>query len=306
MRINRGILYGIGAYTLWGLLPIYWKALKSVPPIEILANRMVWSMVFVALLLVIRQHWRWLRPALRNPRTVLTYVATATLLSINWFTYIWAVNAGFIVETSLGYFINPLLNVVLGVFFLKERLRLGQFLALSLAAGGVAYLTFSYGAFPWIALTLAVTFGFYGLIRKTGPLQSTEGLALETATMFLPALVYLFYLNLGGNGAIGHADTRTLLLLAGTGVVTGVPLLLFGAAAKHITMTNLGLLQYIAPTLQFLLGVLVYKEPFVRDQMIGFGFIWMALIVYTVEGVRYARRKGEPSAVLQESPVPLD
>jgi chloramphenicol-sensitive protein RarD len=306
MRINRGILYGIGAYTLWGLLPIYWKALKSVPALEILANRMVWSLVFVAFLLVVRQHWRWLRPAIRSSRTVFTYVATATLLSINWFTYIWAVNAGFIVETSLGYFINPLLNVLLGVLFLNERLRPAQFLALSLAAGGVAYLTFSYGAFPWIALTLAVTFGFYGLIRKTGPLQSTEGLTLETVTMFLPALAYLVYLNANGSGALGHADLRTLLLLAGTGVVTGVPLLLFGAAAKRITMTNLGLLQYIAPTLQFLLGVLVYKEPFVRDQMIGFGFIWLALVVYTIEGLRYTRRKSRPPAALQEAPVPLD
>ena len=160
MKINRGILYGIGAYALWGLLPIYWKALQQVPALEILANRMVWSLLFVVALLAFMRHWAWLRPALHNRRVILTYFATASLLAINWFTYIWGVNAGYIIETSLGYFINPLFNVLLGVLFLNERLRIGQVLALSLAVGGVTYLTAVYGAFPWIAITLAVTYGF--------------------------------------------------------------------------------------------------------------------------------------------------
>lgn len=305
MKINRGILYGIGAYTLWGLLPIYWKALQQVPAIEILANRMVWSLLFVVALLAIKHHWRWLHPALHNRRILLTYFATATLLAVNWFTYIWGVNAGYIIETSLGYFINPLINVLLGVLFLRERLRIGQFLALSLAAGGVAYLTISYGAFPWIAITLALTFGFYALLRKTGPLDSSEGMALETAVYFIPAVLFLLFMNVDGQGAFAGGDPRTTLLLAGAGIATGVPLLLFGAAAKRITMTNLGLLQYIAPTLQFLLGVFVYNESFARDQMIGFSFIWLALIVYSMEGIHHNRGKPEP-VTLSETSVAVE
>ncbi len=305
MKVNRGILYGIGAYSLWGLLPIYWKALQSVPATDILANRVVWSLVFVVLLLTFRRNWDWLQPALGNPRIILTYVATTCLLAVNWFTYIWAVNAGFIVETSLGYFINPLFNVLLGMLFLKERLRIGQLLALSLALGGVLYLTFGYGSFPWISIVLAVTFGFYGLIRKTAPLESTEALALETAALFIPAFAYLLYLNVNGTGTFGNSDLATNLLLIGTGVVTGVPLLLFGAAAKRITLTNLGLLQYIAPTLQFLLGVLVYNESFGRDQLIGFGFIWLALLVYTIEGLRHVRKRSK-SPPFNESPAAID
>jgi len=305
MKINRGILYGIGAYTFWGLLPIYWKALQQVPAPEILANRMVWSLIFVAALLFVRRHWSWLRPALHNRRVLLTYFATSTLLAINWFTYIWAVNAGYIIETSLGYFINPLVNVLLGVLFLRERLRIAQVLALSLAAGGVVYLTVIYGAFPWIAITLALTFGFYGLLRKTGSLDSTEGLSLETALYFIPALSYLLFLNANGSGSFANSDPRTTLLLAGTGVVTGVPLLLFGAAARRITMTNLGLLQYIAPTMQFLLGVFVYNEAFSRVQLIGFVFIWLALIVYSIEGLRHNRGR-VTTAAINETPVALD
>lgn len=305
MKINRGILYGIGAYTIWGFLPIYWKALQQIPAMEILANRMVWSLLFVVTLLVIRRHWSWLRPALRNRRILVTYFGTASLLAVNWFTYIWAVNAGFVIETSLGYFINPLLNVLLGMLFLRERLRLGQILALCLAAGGVVYLTFVYGTFPWIAIILALTFGFYGLLRKTGPLQSTEGLTMETAVYFIPALAYLLFLNIQGSGSFASSDPRTTFLLAGTGVVTGVPLLLFGAAAKRITMTNLGLLQYIAPTMQFLLGVFLYQESFTEDRLIGFSLIWLALIVYSIEGLRYNRIKVDPST-LHKKPVASD
>ncbi|MFN2103926.1 MAG: EamA family transporter RarD [Candidatus Promineifilaceae bacterium] len=305
MKISRGTLYGIGAYTLWGLLPIYWKALKTVPAPEILANRMVWTLVFVAALLTFRRHWRWLRPSLHERRLILTYLATATLLAVNWLTYIWAVNAGYIIETSLGYFINPLINVLLGLLFLHERLRGAQMVALLLAAGGVLYLTAVYGSFPWIAITLALSFGFYGLLRKTGSLDSTEGLTFETAVYFIPALAYLLVLNANGTGSFAGGDPRITLLLVGTGLVTGIPLLLFGAAAKRITLTNLGLLQYIAPTMQFLLGLFVYDEPFNRSQLLGFVFIWLALIIYTLEGVRHSRYKNG-AAKLKDVPAAVD
>lgn len=289
--MNKGILYGIGAYTIWGLLPIYWKTIKHVPPGEILANRMVWSLVFVLVLLAVKQRWDWVRPALHSRRILLTFTTTAVILSINWFTYIWAVNSGFIVETSLGYFINPLVNVLLGVLFLKESLRRGQLAAIGLAVVGVSYLTLSYGAFPWIALTLAFTFGFYGLLRKTAPLPSTEGLALETAVLFVPALSYLIWLALQGRSAFDAGDPLTDVLLVLTGIATGLPLLLFGVAARRITLTNLGLLQYLAPTLQFMIGVYIYHEPFTRNRLIGFGIIWLALFIYTAESLLRSRRR---------------
>ncbi len=295
--MNRGFLYGIAAYVIWGFLPLYWKALQEVPAGEILANRIVWSFVFVMLLLALRGNWRWLRPALKQRRVLLTFTATALLLGINWFTYIWAVNAGFVIETSLGYFINPLVNVLLGFVFLHERLRKGQLAAITLAVAGVLYLTFSYGAFPWIALTLAFTFGFYGLLRKTAPLGSSEGFALETAVLFLPALGVMGYLNQIGRGSFAQGSWQTSLLLMGVGVITAVPLLLFAAAARRITLTNIGLLQYIAPTIQFLLGVYVFDEPFGPERLVGFILIWTALIIYSLESIWMSRLKKTAPAV---------
>ncbi len=294
--MNRGILYGIAAYTLWGFLPLYWKALQDVPAGEILANRIVWSFVFVVLLLTYKRNWRWLAPALKQRRIIVTFTATGLLLAINWFIYIWAVNAGYVIETSLGYFINPLVNVLLGVVFLRERLRRGQMAALALAVAGVVYLTLSYGAFPWIALTLAFTFSIYGLLRKTAPLAATEGVTLETAVLFLPAAATMLYLTRIGSGSFGQGDPQTTLLLLGVGVITAVPLLFFGAAARRITLTNLGLLQYIAPTLQFLLGVYVFGEAFGKEQLVGFGLIWMALIIYSFESIWVSHRKGPDPA----------
>ena len=283
--MNKGAVYAAGAYIIWGLLPLYWRALHAVPAGQILANRIVWSVVFVGLVLTARRNWDWLRGALRRPRVVLTFALSGTLLGINWFIYIWAVNAGFIVETSLGYFINPLVNVLLGYLILKERLRPAQWLALSVALAGVLYLAFSYGAFPWIALSLAFSFGAYGLIRKTAVLNSAEGLFLETALLSLPALAFLLLVQARGETAFGYSGTTTTLLLMGTGIVTSVPLLLFAAGARRITMTTLGLLQYIAPTMQFLIGVLVYNEAFGPDRVVGFSLIWLALILYTAESL---------------------
>jgi chloramphenicol-sensitive protein RarD len=295
--MNKGILYAAGAYVIWGLLPLYWKSLHGVPAGQILAHRIVWSLVFVGLMLTLRRHWDWLGGALRRPRVVLTFALSGSLLAGNWFIYIWAVNAGFIVETSLGYFINPLVNVLLGYLVLKERLRPAQWLALSIALAGVLYLTFSYGAFPWIALSLAFSFAIYGLIRKTAALNSAEGLFLETAVLFLPALGFLLLMETDGQGAFGHAGRATTLLLAGAGIVTSVPLLLFATAARRITLTTLGLLQYIAPTLQFLIGVLIYHEPFGPARLVGFGLIWLALILYTAETlIMYRRQATMPSA----------
>ncbi len=242
------------------------------------------------ILLAVRRHWAWLRPALTNRRTLLTYLISAVLLTINWFTYIWAVNAGFIIESSLGYFITPLVNVLLGVVLLGESLRRGQLLAIVIAVAGVAYLTISYGAFPWIALTLAFSFGFYGLMRKKAPLDSTEGLTMETLILFLPAFGYLLMLQANGTAAFAHSAITITVMLALTGLVTGLPLLLFGAAARRITLTNLGLLQYLAPTLQFLIGIYLYNEPFTRTRLIGFGIIWIALIVYSAESLINSRK----------------
>ncbi len=225
---------------------------------------------------------------------LLTFALSGSLLAINWFTYIWGVNAGHVVETSLGYFINPLVNVLLGYLFLKERLRPAQWLALAVAVSGVLYLTFSYGAFPWIALTLAFSFGVYGLIRKTAPLNSAEGLFLETAIIFLPAFGFLLWQETRGVGGFGHISPTTTLLLIGAGAVTSIPLILFAAGARRITLTTLGLLQYIAPTMQFLIGVLIYGEPFGAGRVVGFGLIWLALLLYTAESVIARRRTPLP------------
>lgn len=289
--MRKGIIYGIAAYFMWGVFPIYWKLLKGVLPLEILLHRMLWSLVFVVLILAVRKDWAWLEVLRRRPRYALLFLASGALLSFNWFIFIWSVNSGFIVEASLGYFINPLINVAFGVIFLKERLRPGQLIAIFIAALGVAYLTVNYGAFPWIALSLACTFALYGLLRKIAPLESLEGLTVETAFMLAPALVAVYYLNATGQAVFlhGHAIESSLLALAGP--VTAIPLLMFSASARRITLIALGLLQYIAPTLQFLVGVLIYHEPFSHVRFIGFCIIWIALAVYTGESLLYARRR---------------
>ncbi|MCU0486932.1 MAG: EamA family transporter RarD [Anaerolineales bacterium] len=289
--MRRGILAGIGAYLMWGLFPLYWKQLSDVPALEILAHRMTWSLVFMVLILAIGRDWAWLKPAIQDRRVLLIYLAAAALLSVNWFTYIWAVNAGFVVESSLGYFINPLVSTLFGVIFLKEHLRRGQLLAVALAFAGVLYLTVSYGSLPWIALVLSTTFATYGLIKKTAPLGSVHGFTLETIALFLPALGYLLLLASQGTGAFGNSDPQTTMLLALAGPVTSIPLLLFGLAARSIPLSMVGFLQYIAPTLQFLLGVLVYQEPFPPARLVGFSIIWAALAIYTLESILFNRRR---------------
>jgi chloramphenicol-sensitive protein RarD len=288
--MKKGILYAVGAYTIWGLLPVYWKALQNIPSLELAAHRMTWSLVFVVGVLAFRGGWRWLKPALKNNRIRLTFLATGLLIGTNWSIYIWAVNAGFIVETSLGYFINPLVSVMLGVIFFRERLRLGQSLAIGIAVAGVLYLTISYGALPWIALSLALTFGFYGLLKKTTALDALNGLSLEMTVVFWPALTYLLYRESAGVGALGQANLLTILLLAGSGALTAIPLLLFSKAVQKIPLSTVGLLFYMAPTMQFLIGVLIYGEPFTQARMIGFSLVWTALLLYSVEGIIVRRR----------------
>jgi chloramphenicol-sensitive protein RarD len=228
--------------------------------------------------------------AISTPRTMSIYIVAAALLSCNWLVYVWGVNTGNVVETSLGYFINPLVSVALGVLFLGEKFRPLQWVPVGLAAVGVGYMTVQVGALPWIALTLAFSFGLYGLMKKVTPLAALEGLTVETAILFLPAVGYLLYLENQGVGSFGHTGWVGSLLLAAAGIVTSLPLLLFASATRRIPLSMIGLLQYIAPTCQFLLGVLVFQEPFSSERVIGFSIIWVALLIFSLEGISHRRR----------------
>ncbi len=291
--MNKGILNGIAAYALWGFFPIYWKLLHHVPALQLLGHRIGWSFLLLLGVILITNQWDDFRSTL-NGRAFRIYLIAALLIGVNWLTYVWAVNAGFIVETSLGYFINPLLSVLMGVLFLRERLRTAQWVPVTLAALGVIYLTFAYGRPPWIALMLAFTFGFYGLVKKLAPLGSLYGLTLETGILFLPALAYLGILQVNNTAAFLHTGMTSDLLLVGAGLVTTVPLLMFASAAKQIPLTMIGVLQYLAPTIQFLLGVFVYKEAFDQSRLIGFGLVWLALLIFWVENYLANRMPVEP------------
>jgi len=283
--MNSGLLYAAAAYTVWGLFPMYFKAVQSVPPLQILMHRVVWSLIFLAIVLTARHHWGWLGRALRDRKILGGFALSALLLSLNWFVYIWAVNQGRVVDASLGYFITPLVNVMLGFVLLGERLRPIQWSAVGLAAAGVAWLAWQSGGLPWVALLLAATFGAYGLLRKTARLGAMEGLTLETLLMLPAAGVYLAWQSSAGNNAFSGAPLSTQLLLAAAGPITAIPLLMFAAGARRIPMSLLGLLQYIAPSLQFLLGVALYHEPFSGARLAGFALIWGGLAVYSLEGL---------------------
>ena len=293
--MQNGIGYALGAYVLWGLFPIYWKWLHQVSPLQVIGHRIGWSFILLMIVILVSGQWTKFRSTLTR-RVLGIYLIAGILLSLNWLIYVWGVNNEHVVESSLGYFINPLLSVLLGLIFLKERLRPMQWVPVALAASGVIYLTWTYGSLPWIALSLAFTFGFYGLVKKLSPLGSLYGLTLETGLVFLPALGYLIFVEANGQGAFGHIGVVPDLLMIGTGVVTTIPLLMFASAAKRIPLTMVGIMQYIAPTLQFLIGVLIYKEPFSSTSLIGFSMVWIALIVFWVESV-YAHR--EKKAVIE-------
>jgi chloramphenicol-sensitive protein RarD len=299
---RSGMWVAIASFVLWGLMPLYWHLLKAVPSLQIVAHRIIWSALLVAAWLLWKQGHGWLRAALSRPRAAWMLALSGLLIGFNWSLYIWAVNAGHVVETSLGYFINPLLNVVIGVLFLHERLNRVQWTSVTLAATGVLWLTFNYGSFPWIALALALSFGLYGLIRKLVAIDAVDGLGVESVYLFLPALALMLWGEAHGSGGFiasagagGWGWGLGVLLVVG-GALTALPLVGFAYAVRRIPLSAVGLLQYIAPTLQFLLGVLVFHETFDRDRAIGFVFIWAALAVFAFDGLGRARRQAAVAA----------
>jgi chloramphenicol-sensitive protein RarD len=286
-----GVAYAALAYLAWGLFPVYFKQLSGVPALEVVMHRTVWCMVVLLAVLAWRRQWRWLAELRSRPRVVIAFALSALLLAVNWLGYVWAVQNEHVLDASLGYFILPLVNVALGFCFLRERPRAGQWLAVAVAAAGVLWLALLAGHVPWVALLLAVTFGFYGLLRKVGALGALEGLTLETLVLAPAAAGLLVWWSLHGQGALaqGGAVELTWLLLAGP--ITAVPLLLFAAGARRVSMATMGVLQYISPSLQLLVGVWLYGESFAPSRAMGFCLIWTALLVYGVEGWWFSRKR---------------
>lgn len=289
---RAGLAYALGAYLAWGVVPSYFKLLAHVPPLVVLAHRVVWSVVFLLLLLLMQHKWGEVRDAVRNRRTLALLAGSTLMIAANWYVFIWAVGNGHVLHASLGYFINPLVNVLLGVVVLRERLRAGQVAGLLLAAAGVGVMTISTGGVPWVALSLAFSFGFYALFRKTAHVAPLAGLSVETA-LLLPLALFVVAGVVPERilpGGVPHVSSGTGALLAAAGVVTAVPLLMFAAGAKRLRLSTLGFLQYVAPTCQFLLAVFAYHEPFRREQLISFAFIWAGLLAYTLETVVHLRQ----------------
>ena len=294
---RRGLIAAIAAFVLWGLMPLYWHLLKAVPSMQIIAHRIVWSTLLVVGWLTWRYGRDWLRETLQQPRAIWMLALSGMFIAFNWGLYIWAVNAGHVVETSLGYFINPLLNVVLGVALLGERLNRVQWVSVAIAAAGVLWLTLNYGSFPWIAVVLACSFGMYGLIRKIAAVPPVRGLGVESLYLILPALGFMIWTELHGQGGFTASSTAGgwgmladgLLILGGA--LTAIPLIAYADAVRRIPFTMVGLMQYIAPTLQLLCGVLVFGEPFGSERMIGFALIWLALAIFATEGFTRSRRR---------------
>ncbi|MFE3326019.1 EamA family transporter RarD [Streptomyces sp. NPDC059176] len=299
---RAGLLYGIGAYGMWGLVPLFWPLLKPAGALEILAHRMVWSLAVVALALLALRRWGWVRELLREPRKLGLLSVAAGVITVNWGLYIWAVNADHVVEASLGYFINPLVTIAMGVLLLKERLRPAQWTAVGVGLTAVVVLAIGYGRPPWISLVLAFSFASYGLIKKKSNIGGLESLAAETAVQFLPALAYLLWLGSRGAADFGAHGAGHATLLAATGVVTAVPLVCFGAAAIRVPLSTLGLLQYLAPVFQFLLGVVYFHEAMPAERWAGFALVWLALIILTWDALRTARRnKAEARRLVREA-----
>ena len=284
-----GVLSGLGAYALWGLFPLYFPLLEPASGLEIVAHRVLWSLLFVGLLLTVVRRWPHVRAAVIHRRTLVVLAGAAVLIATNWLIFVYGVNSGHVVETSLGYFINPLVSVVLGVVGFSERLRPLQWTAVGIAAVAVVVLTVDYGRPPWIALSLALTFGLYGLMKKLVNVESAPGLFVETALVALPAAVALGVLHGNGSGTFAQAGVPHALLLASSGVATAIPLLLFAAAARRIPLSTVGLLQYLTPLMQLAIGVLVYSEPMPPARLAGFAIVWLALGVFTVDMLRHAR-----------------
>jgi len=288
--MNRGMLQAALAYIAWGLFPLYFRELESVGAFEIVLHRVAWSVVFLALILLWLRRWQWIAALRLQPMVLAMFALSAFVLSVNWLTYVWAVSNGHVVDASLGYFINPLVSVALGYFFLGERLRRGQWVAVALAAAGVLWLTALGPNIPWVGVVIAVSFGLYGLMRKTAALGALEGLTLETLLLAPPAIALLAWWTWQGSGGLAH-DGTTLAWLIGLGPMTSVRLLLFAAGARRISLATLGVLQYVSPTIQLALGLWVFGEPLSGDRLIGFSLTWIALAVFSVEGWLNARRR---------------
>jgi chloramphenicol-sensitive protein RarD len=285
-----GMWYAIASYVAWGVLPLYWKALKHVPAREILAYRIIWSFIFLCLFNTLRKRWPEVKQAYGNKRNRLSSLISAVIIGSVWFIYILAMITNHVVEASMGYYINPLISVVLGMIFLKERLTFWQNVAFVLAILGVAFLTIQYGRLPWIALSLAVGFGLYGLLRKTSSVGSITGLTAETAVLSPLAFGYVLFLILGKTSSVVEATVATHLLLMGAGIVTAVPLVWFAKGARRIPLSMIGFFQYLAPTISLLLGIFVFKEPFTPTHLVCFGLIWVALIIFTLSQIRRMKR----------------
>jgi chloramphenicol-sensitive protein RarD len=285
------LLLGVAAYVMWGVFPLYWPLLEPAGAFEILAHRILWSVITMAIVVAVFGRWGQLRVLARDRRVTLLLTVAAFVVSVNWATYIWGVNNGRVVETSLGYFINPLVTVLMGVFILRERLRPLQWVAMGVAAGAVVVLTLDYGRLPYVALVLAFSFGSYGLCKKTANVGASESLAFETAVIAPFAAAYVLWLGLTGGSSFGSHGTGHALLFVTTGVVTAVPLICFGGAATRVSMVTLGLLQYLAPVLQFALGVLYFHEDMPPGRWVGFVLVWIALALFTVEAVHHHRRR---------------
>ncbi|MGV9248402.1 EamA family transporter RarD [Streptomyces sp. NPDC003710] len=286
---RTGLLNGFAAYGMWGLVPLFWPLLKPAGAMEILAHRMVWSLALVALALLVMRRWAWAGELLRQPRKLVLITVAAAVITVNWGVYIWAVNSGHVVEASLGYFINPLVTIAMGVVLLKERLRPVQWAAVAVGFAAVLVLTIGYGRPPWISLCLAFSFATYGLVKKKIGLGGLESLAAETAVQFVPALGYLVWLSTHGEATFATHGAGHAALLAATGVVTALPLVCFGAAAIRVPLSTLGLLQYLAPVFQFLLGILYFHEAMPPERWAGFALVWLALTLLTGDALRTAR-----------------
>ncbi len=284
----RGVAYAAVAYAIWGLFPLYWRPLHAIAATELIAHRIVWSLVFVVALSIALGGWTEIRPALRSPRILLLHLASGVLLAVNWLTYVWGINSDRVLEASLGYFLVPLGQVSMGMLFLGERLRPRQWWAIGLAAVGVALQFRGISGVPWVALTLAMSWVLYGFLRKRSALGSLAGLTVETALLAPLAGAYLLVLAAHGGGALGHATVWEQVGVLSAGIVTAVPLLLFAVGARRLPLTTLGLLQYLVPSLNFLLGAFLYREPLTPARLVSFAFIWAALALYSVETWRQA------------------
>lgn len=286
--MNRGIILALSAYLIWGILPIYWKTMDHVPSLEILANRIFWSFIFFTVILVLQNKWRKLLSKLKGTNIFLYVFVPALLIATNWLTYIWAINADFIIETSLGYLICPLVSVLLGVIFLKEKIRRLQWIAIFIVLGAVLTMTLAYGQFPWIGLILAFSWAIYGLFRKKSPLNAVDGLTFETTLLSIVVIFYFAYIVYTGTSSF-FINTPTTLLLIGAGIATGLPLMIFIVGARLTKLSLIGVMQYFYTIITFLIGVFIYHEPLTQSRIVGFILIWIAVIIYISDEFLYTR-----------------